>query len=224
MGWAGATGGAHRQACPSCPISPSPRSCPTSFQQAQLSFAKQERRVLAWERAGAEGWARKGGFGSQRVPRSRAHAHVGGSADGSAGQHRPWRFCFPAANVPTSMGRKEKKDFASAPGLDKAVKSGGISWAQGGPWAFPRGPAASPEACDCVPYTNSKQAPRQHTQLPRTELITNHRGAQGIEASYQGCSWSITRFRIRGRALAKPQLTGMPPQQLPREHEPRTKP
>lgn len=81
--------------------------------------------MLAWERAGAEGWARKGGFGSQRVPRSRAHARVGGSADGSAGQHRPWRFCFPAANVPTSMGRKEKQDFASAPGLDKAVKSGG---------------------------------------------------------------------------------------------------
>lgn len=125
MGWAGVTGGAHRQACPSYPISPGPRSCPASFQQAQLSFAEQERRVLAWERAGAERWARKGGFGSQRVPRSRAHAHVGGSADGSAGQHRPWRFCFPAANVPTSMGRKEKQEFASAPGLDKAVKSGG---------------------------------------------------------------------------------------------------
>lgn len=125
MGWAGVTGGAHGQACPSCPTSPGPRSCSTGFQQAQLSFAKQERHVPAWERAGAEGWAWKGDFSSQRVPRSRAHAHVGGSADGSAGQHRPWRFCFPEANAPTSMGRKEKQDFSSAPGLDKAVKSGG---------------------------------------------------------------------------------------------------
>lgn len=83
---------------------------------------------------------------------------------------------------------------------------------------FPHGPVPSePWDCKCVLYINSSQAPRQHTQLPRTELITNHRGAQGIEASYQGCSWSFTRFRIRGRALAKPRLTGMPPQQLPRE-------
>lgn len=57
------------------------------------------------------------------MPHSRAHAHVGGSADGNAGQHQPepLHFCFPAANTPVSMARKEKQDFSSAPGLDKAA-------------------------------------------------------------------------------------------------------
>lgn len=60
------------------------------------------------------------------VPRSRTRARVGGSADGNAGQHRPEpsHFCFPVANAPVAMGRKEKQDFSSAPGapgLDKAA-------------------------------------------------------------------------------------------------------
>ena len=64
------------------------------------------------------------------VPRSRAHAHVGGSAADNAGQHQPepLHFCFPVANAPVSMDRKEKQDFSSAPGLGKAESRG---WAVG---------------------------------------------------------------------------------------------
>uniref|UniRef100_A0A8C3V3H9 Uncharacterized protein n=1 Tax=Catharus ustulatus TaxID=91951 RepID=A0A8C3V3H9_CATUS len=76
------------------------------------------------------------------------HARVGGSADGTAGQHQPWRFCSPGANIPMSRGRKENKVW-------------GISRAQGGPWVFPRGPEPSePRDCKCVLYINSSQAPR----------------------------------------------------------------
>lgn len=38
------------------------------------------------------------------------------------------------------------------------------------------------------------------------------------------CSWSITRLQVRSRAHTKPQLTGMPPQQLTRQRKPEDQP